>query len=330
VEAPLHSFPAGREAGAERLGDLGWRRDERRPLVEDAERAEPLLVPAVALGRRVGIEVGAEPLEPGEVLGDALGGHRKPARRSAFRGQGEAGLQLADRGHVGLAPHRPAPDDHADPGREVDRPGPGGNRPFPARRHQQEAALLGARGAMADIGEVVRPGVDELQDVIAAGPVGHVEPQRAAAEVDDRDRVDGVVVDRDELLVGPGELGGVGELVGPRRRHGAEAGLRHPLDLVEVEDEGEAVDVGLGGEGAQRIVHARDPSHGLRRMTTVGRSGDGLGAQTERPPSTETVVPVTAAPAGPQSQAIVAATSAGSRRRSIGCWAAKSAGPSRP
>lgn len=46
----------------------------------------------------------------------------------------------------------------------------------------------------------------------------------------------------------------------------------------------------------------------------------------KKPPSTDTVVPVTAEPPGPQSQTIIVATSPGSKKRSIGCWAAKPGG----
>ena len=65
---------------------------------------------------------------------------------------------------------------------------------------EQEVAGCGAGGAAADVGEVVGPGVHELEHVVAAGRVGHVQPHRTDAQVELGHRVQGVVVDRDERV----------------------------------------------------------------------------------------------------------------------------------
>ena len=61
-------------------------------------------------------------------------------------------------------------------------------------RDQQEPGLFGAGRPSAEIGEVVGPGVDELQDVVAIMGVGDVEDQWTPTHVTGCDGVEGVVV----------------------------------------------------------------------------------------------------------------------------------------
>jgi hypothetical protein len=98
--------------------------------------------------------------------------------------------------------------------------------------HQQERPGPGAGRPVADVGEVVGPGVDELEHVVAAAGVRHLQPHRAGAQVELGDRVDGVVVDRHEPALGPGQRGGVAEAVERRGRHPTDAVVREAVDLL--------------------------------------------------------------------------------------------------
>ena len=62
---------------------------------------------------------------------------------------------------------------------------------------------------MTDVGEVVRPGVNELQHVVPAACVRDMQPYWAHAQVELRHRVDGVVVDGDEGVLRSGQTPGV-------------------------------------------------------------------------------------------------------------------------
>jgi len=95
---------------------------------------------------------------------------------------------------------------------------------------------LGARRPAPNVGEVIGPRVDELQHVIAPGRVRDSQQYRAAADIDLRDRVDGVVINRYEPVVRPGQLRCVAEAVGGRWRERPHALAGKAADLLQVED----------------------------------------------------------------------------------------------
>ena len=225
--------PPAVAGSASAYGDSGSKQAERLETAADRRgRARPAGTPAstrAAARRSAG---------PRRTDGSGIG-------QAPFPGAGRRERELAwsscDRGHVRLAVHRPASDDRRDRGREADHASPLAHVPVPAGRDEQERSRLGAGRAVADVGEVVRPRVDELEHVVAPGRVRHVQPHRAAADVDVRDRVHGVVVDRDERLLRPGQLGGVAERVERAGRQAAHPHVNKPVDLVQVEYQREAV-----------------------------------------------------------------------------------------
>jgi hypothetical protein len=95
---------------------------------------------------------------------------------------------------------------------------------------------------MTDIGEVVGPRVHELQDVIAPIRVRDFETDRAATHVHLGDGVHGVVVDRHERVVGPGQIRRVREGVERRGGQTPHALLAKPVHFFEIEDQRESVD----------------------------------------------------------------------------------------
>ena len=132
----------------------------------------------------------------------------------------------------------------------------------PRGRDQQERPRACPRGTVSDVREVVRPRVDELEDVVAARGVRDPQLDRADAEVHLGHRVERVVVDRHECVRGAGERSGVTERIERGGRVGADSRRRVTRHLIEVEHEGEPVEVGLndrltigfeGGHGDQAI-----------------------------------------------------------------------------
>lgn len=147
-------------------------------------------------------------------------------------------------GKIRLVVHRPASDDAGDA-----RGHPHHHRvvrglALPARGHQQVAPGAGSGGAVPDIREVVSPGADELQHVVAAGGLRHLKQDRSDAQVQLRHGVDRVVVDGHEGVLGTGQRPGVAE--GVPRRGGilADAGGHIAGHLLQVEDQRESVKVG--------------------------------------------------------------------------------------
>jgi hypothetical protein len=140
------------------------------------------------------------------------------------------------------------PDDHEDPGRRRNKPHAGRRSPVQPSAASRKLAFARSRCSASDVREVVRPGVDELKDVVAAARVGHVQHERSLADVTRGQDVQRVVVGRDELGLGPEQLARIAELVirgAERQRCDV---VREPVDLVQVVDERVAVDVDLRGE----------------------------------------------------------------------------------
>ncbi len=180
-----------------------------RGLTGEAERRERCLQRLVARRRRELPRVQPQLLVERERLAEPLGEVGQPGRRherASQRGERHRVLQGVHGGQVVDAVARPPPHDRGDAGREADRRGIPDALALPVGREQQEIARTRAGGALADVGEVVRPRVDELQHVVALGRVGNAEQHRPDAQVDLGDRVHGVVVDRDERLVGPASV----------------------------------------------------------------------------------------------------------------------------
>src|SRR5690349_17027777 len=101
------------------------------------------------------------------------------------------------------------------------------------------------------------------------------QQHRAAADVDLGDRVDGVVIDRYEPVVRTGQLRCVAEAVGGRWRERPHALASKAADLLQVEDQRETVDVGLGSQRRQIITHHKPP--GSAATTTTLASHRRLG-----------------------------------------------------
>ena len=78
--------------------------------------------------------------------------------------------------------------DRGDPGGQFDLGEACRSFALVARGHEQEALGAGAGRVPTHIGEVVRPGVDELEHVVAAVGIGDVQGQRRNADVDLGDR----------------------------------------------------------------------------------------------------------------------------------------------
>lgn len=136
-------------------------------------------------------------------------------------------------------------DDDFDPGRHID-PGHGvwDVTAVPVG-YEQEVSLRCAGCAPADVGEVVGPGIDELQHVVPVVRIGHVQDQRATTQIQRGDQIEGVVVRRDELGRGVQELPNPSEAV-PRHGRPEDGGLarRQFLDLIQVVHKRVAVDEG--------------------------------------------------------------------------------------
>ena len=161
------------------------------------------------------------------------------------RRQGQAGLERPHRRQVVFAVDRPAPDDGPHDGGKVDHRGIAGRLRLTARRNEKKRASSSACRAVPDVGEVVRPRIDELEDVVATLRIGHVEAYRTDAEVHLGDRIDGVVIDGDERGLGTRQFIGVAEAVERSRRDGAHATSHEPIDLLQVEHQREAVHEGF-------------------------------------------------------------------------------------
>jgi hypothetical protein len=95
---------------------------------------------------------------------------------------------------VGLTVDLDPPDDREHPGRRAHDRHVVGHRPVVGGVGEQVLGLGGAGGPAADVGEVVGPGVDELEHVVAVGGVGDVQHQGALAHVALADHIEGVVV----------------------------------------------------------------------------------------------------------------------------------------
>ena len=162
-------------------------------------------------------------------------------------------LQCPDCVQVGRAVAGPPAHDRAHVRRELDHPGAAGCVPLPSWRGEQEGPGLRAGSPPAYVSEVVGPRIDELQHVIPSGGVWYPQQHRAAAHIDLREGVDRVVVDRDEPVIGPGQPRRVAE--GVNRAWCDHSQLCLATHHLQVEDQREAVDVGVCGQCRQLITH---------------------------------------------------------------------------
>ena len=112
----------------------------------------------------------------------------------------------------------------------------------PPWRGQEKGPSLRAAGTLAHVGEVVGPGINELQHVVAARRIGYVEEQGTATQVELGDRIQRVVVDGDKGVCGTSQSSGVGELIEGRCRNTSHAGLGESHNFVEVSDQRVAVE----------------------------------------------------------------------------------------
>ena len=266
-ERRVHLLLRGVRARRQRLGQAGRAVGVRSGRAEQAERGEPLLVGAVRPGWGKGLHPGPHLLEEGQLGGD--GGRCREADRGrggAVRLQGQPALQGLDGIQVSQAVAGPAADDRGHVRRELDHPGSVRRIRLPSRRDQQEGPGRGTGRPAAHVCEVIGPRVDELQHVIAPGRVRHAQQHGAAAHVDLRDGVDGVVVDRHEPVLRPGQLGRVAEAVEGSCRKRPHAFSSEAAYRLQVEDQRKAVDVGISGKRRTIITHpgppSRDASHG--------------------------------------------------------------------
>src|SRR4029453_8856312 len=125
-----------------------------------------------------------------------------------------------------------------------------------------------------DVGEVVGPGIHELEHVVAVLGVGYVQHDRALADVALPDQIDGVVVGRHELGLGSDQGAGSGERVVGRmdRERLVLRGYEVP-GLLQVVYKRIAVDVDLSGLlDLLGTSHDHAPSLGLR-LDALGRAG---------------------------------------------------------
>ena len=258
----------------QRLSQLGRAVGVGRDRIEQAERREPLLVVLVLARGREGLYPGPQLLEKGQLFWDGrrcrdtLG-----RRREALPFEGQLALQRADGVEVGWPIAGPAAHDRGHIRRELDHLRPAGRSGFPAWRDEQKGPGRGAGRPATDVGEVVGPRVNELERVVATTRVRHTKQHWAAAHIDLCDGVDGVVVDRHESVVRRGQPGRVAKAVeGSWLDH---SHLCLAADHLQVEDQREAVDVGISGERLQLITHSESSLSALRvaRPTgTLGRS----------------------------------------------------------
>jgi hypothetical protein len=107
---------------------------------------------------------------------------------------------------VGLAVDLDSPDDGEHPGRSLHGGHAGGDLALVVAVGQEELGLGGAGGAAADVGEVVGPGVHELEHVVTVLGVGHVQHDRALAHVEQATRYSVSLLGETNLVSGPSSL----------------------------------------------------------------------------------------------------------------------------
>ena len=150
-------------------------------------------------------------------------------------------------GQVSHAVDGDAADDGEDARGRVDHPHVLGNVTRVAAAGKQEAGLGRAGRPAADVGEVIGPGIDKLQDVVAVGCVGHVQHQRPVPHVAHGDQIQRVVVGRDELGSRVEQVTRVAKRVVGQGLRPDEVGAGRKFgDLAQVIDERVAVQVCFG------------------------------------------------------------------------------------
>ncbi len=141
--------------------------------------------------------------------------------------------QLGDRSEVGGILDERAADQPDQVRRAAEPLDPRRERPRVPGRHEHVRPRLRAGGAPADVRERVRVGVHELEHVVAAAGVGHVDHARPVGEVDLPDGVGGVHVGRDHRAhVRLHQLRDADDLVAREARHRvSDAQRAEPVDV---------------------------------------------------------------------------------------------------
>ena len=230
-----------------------------------AEARRVLEKPGVCPGWRERDQRRSEPFPPLQVLpharirlGSAGRGRSWAAVANAQGRDRELVLQGVHRRKVGLPVDLNATDDHEDPRRRRNEPRAGRRRSGPAVGCQKKLAFVRPRRAAPDVGEIIRPGVDELKHLVAAAGVGHAQYERSPAHITRGQDVQRVVVGRDELSLRPKQLARIAELVVRSAERERRDVVRKPIDLVQVLHERVAVDVDL-----RRELHTLDTISGV-------------------------------------------------------------------
>ena len=198
--------PRGTGRPGERLPDptpglRGWRASGT-----DAGFGERAQGAAIGSGRRVRGEIAAQGVEVGQaarqlegrLVGREGAQHQRRlalARRPARQGRGAVAAHEIGHGRqIGLAPDQGPAEQPHQRRRALDPPHTGRQVTAEAGRDERERARVRARGPPADVPEGVRVGVEQLEHVVAATRVRHVDDQRLGAQVELGDGVGGVDV----------------------------------------------------------------------------------------------------------------------------------------
>ena len=156
------------------------------------------------------------------------GGHRRhaPGRVAVERSRGVARLDRLGGGQIGRVIHKRAHEAQHSLGRRGNLSHPVGQPASPSRRCDREGACFGAGRTEPDVGEWVRPEVDQLDRVVAPVGIRHPDHLWALGEVEPDQAVESVVVGTDSQRRRRGEFGVYEELV---HRH---AGLEARLEVA--------------------------------------------------------------------------------------------------
>ena len=213
-----------------------------------------------------------------------------PAAHEREPGHAVAAHHLCRGGQVGRAAHERAAQQPDEVRRALDPPHAGRQRAGVAGRDEGVGARPRTGGAAPDVGERVRVRVEQLDHVVAAARVRHVDDERARREIESSDRVGRVDVgehDRSDRRVD--ELADAQDLVLREALHGL--AHRHRGQPIDVGGHGGGEDPALGArvaegplrareglcvEGVQRLVAAAEGARRKARALRLrGRHGSG-------------------------------------------------------
>ncbi len=253
------------DAGAGELGEDGVVTSRRRVVGE--RRAESVEEGQPGRQRRRGV--------PGD---DAVRARRRVAQPDPLVGgerqQLEAVLDVVGGADLRGAVHERAADEPDVLIGRADAAQTGRHMAVEARSGNEEVARPVAGRPRPHVMEHVRVRIEELEHVVlVVGHGGHVEHERALAQVDVGHAVERVVVGRDEhLMGGVSEIALVAELV--ERRVGEIVGHRDArlgLLLTQEVEQRDAVDVGVGADLLRLSLGKRGRG---RRGGRDGRQGE--------------------------------------------------------